>query len=199
MDKQLTCPHCGHLERDAWEIDFGPGLDGDTVVTCGKCEQEYFASRQVSVWYQTTKITEKDAAMAREGSMNHTPEPWEHIGNGDIQGREDNGYGAGNVDVCSVYMRTVEGRSEANARRIVACVNACAGISTENLVQNRPIWDGLHRLNERIRLAEQHRDKLLAICEELSESAAYWSEYDVPIGIVDRLNAAIDEVKGNAA
>ncbi len=32
---------------------------------------------------------------------------------------------------------------------------------------------------------------LLAVCDELAESAAYWSEYDVPLGIVERLNNAI--------
>lgn len=41
------------------------------------------------------------------------------------------------------------------------------------------------------------RDELLTICEELQESAEYWSEYFVPIGIVDRLDAAIAGVKGN--
>ncbi len=35
------------------------------------------------------------------------------------------------------------------------------------------------------------RDELLAVLKELQESAAYWSEYEVPIGIVDRINAAI--------
>lgn len=33
---------------------------------------------------------------------------------------------------------------------------------------------------------------LLAVVQELQESAGYWSEYDVPIGIVDRINAAIE-------
>lgn len=33
--------------------------------------------------------------------------------------------------------------------------------------------------------------ELLAVVQELEESAAYWSEYDVPLGIVDRLRAAI--------
>jgi hypothetical protein len=37
---------------------------------------------------------------------------------------------------------------------------------------------------------------LLSVCKELSEAAAYWSEYDVPIGIVDRLNAAIAKAGG---
>lgn len=38
---------------------------------------------------------------------------------------------------------------------------------------------------------------LLSVCKELAESAAYWSEYDVPLGIVDRLNAAIAKAEGS--
>lgn len=52
---QPVCPHCGHVERDAWEIDFGPGLDGDTVHTCGSCGEEYEVSREVTVYYSTRK------------------------------------------------------------------------------------------------------------------------------------------------
>lgn len=50
------CPHCGHLERDFWEIDFGGGLDGDTVVGCGSCGKDYALSRHCSVSYSTSKI-----------------------------------------------------------------------------------------------------------------------------------------------
>ena len=39
---------------------------------------------------------------------------------------------------------------------------------------------------------------LLSVCQDLVESAEYWSEYDVPIGIVDRLNAAIAKAGGTA-
>lgn len=39
---------------------------------------------------------------------------------------------------------------------------------------------------------------LLAVCEDLVESAEYWGEYDVPLGIVDRLNAAIAKAGGTA-
>ena len=39
---------------------------------------------------------------------------------------------------------------------------------------------------------------LLAVVKELEESAAYWSEYDVPLGIVDRLRAAIAKATGEA-
>ena len=39
---------------------------------------------------------------------------------------------------------------------------------------------------------------LLAVCHELVECAEYWGEYDVPLGIVDRLNAAITKAGGTA-
>lgn len=35
------------------------------------------------------------------------------------------------------------------------------------------------------------RDEMLAVLQELAESAHYWSEYDVPLGIVDRINDVI--------
>ena len=38
--------------------------------------------------------------------------------------------------------------------------------------------------------------EMLNMLIELQESAQYWSEYDVPIGIVDRLNAIISKAKG---
>jgi hypothetical protein len=37
---------------------------------------------------------------------------------------------------------------------------------------------------------------LLTVCKELAESAAYWSDYDVLLGTVDRLNAAIAKAEG---
>lgn len=37
---------------------------------------------------------------------------------------------------------------------------------------------------------------LLAVCIELSSAADYWSEYDVPLGIVERLRAAIAKATG---
>ena len=37
---------------------------------------------------------------------------------------------------------------------------------------------------------------LIAVLKELQDSASYWSEYDVPIGIVDRINAAIAKARG---
>lgn len=50
-----VCPHCGHVERDAWEMDFGPGLEGDTTVTCGACDEEYRCERNATIYYTSTK------------------------------------------------------------------------------------------------------------------------------------------------
>ena len=39
---------------------------------------------------------------------------------------------------------------------------------------------------------------MLAVLEELRESASYWSEYDVPLGIVERIKSAIRKARGEA-
>ena len=39
---------------------------------------------------------------------------------------------------------------------------------------------------------------LLEVLEEIKECSDYWSEYDVPLGIVDRINAAIAKARGEA-
>ncbi len=52
-----VCPHgCGYVERDAWELDFGPGGEGDTVTACARCGADYRVSRHVSVSYSTGKV-----------------------------------------------------------------------------------------------------------------------------------------------
>ena len=38
---------------------------------------------------------------------------------------------------------------------------------------------------------------MLNVLLELQESASYWSEYDVPLGIVDRINSAINKAIGS--
>lgn len=50
-----TCPHCGHQERDAWEIDFGPGIEGDTEHTCHSCGEEYHLERWATIYYSSAK------------------------------------------------------------------------------------------------------------------------------------------------
>ena len=49
-------------------------------------------------------------------------------------------------------------KAEENTRRLAACWNACAGISTENLEDNVPVKELANRYNEAIR----QRDELLS-------------------------------------
>jgi hypothetical protein len=89
--------------------------------------------------------------------------------------------------------------AKANARRIVACVNACAGISTENLEQNKPIKEGLHGLNDRIRTAEKQRDELLYVLEDVLDRYAleigYTNWREVEGQIFDDSRALIKRIK----
>lgn len=73
--------------------------------------------------------------------MKHTPEPW-RTGNVSttVVADSDDGLhitGATGPDALEYYGGNLiaESVSEENARRIVACVNACAGIPTEELEQ----------------------------------------------------------------
>jgi predicted RNA-binding Zn-ribbon protein involved in translation (DUF1610 family) len=52
---QPVCPNCGHVERDAWEINFGPGIEGDAEVTCNACGEDYHCERDAIITYTTRK------------------------------------------------------------------------------------------------------------------------------------------------
>ena len=39
--------------------------------------------------------------------------------------------------------------------------------------------------------------QMFSVLKELQESASYWSEYDVPLGIVDRINDVLKKVENN--
>ena len=38
-------------------------------------------------------------------------------------------------------------------------------------------------------------NEMLNLLKDLQDSASYWSEYDVPIGIVERINEVIEKSK----
>lgn len=59
--------------------------------------------------------------------------------------------------------RTTTTNREANARRIVACVNACAGYSNEALEEPGGFMKTLGVALDAQKLAEQQRDELLAL------------------------------------
>ena len=55
-----VCPHCGHVERDAWEINFDGVLEGDTTHSCASCGEDYFLSREITVTYSSVRINEAE-------------------------------------------------------------------------------------------------------------------------------------------
>ena len=59
--------------------------------------------------------------------VKHTAEPW-HIRKGSYVWNQQN-----EIIVSAEHDNGAVGEDEANARRIVACVNACAGIETTEL------------------------------------------------------------------
>jgi hypothetical protein len=88
----------------------------------------------------------------------HTKEPWRanHANAG------DRGYEVAGGD--KFLTQVCDDVREVNAHRIVACVNACAGISTENL-ETLPGYsaaiDGFHEQRDLVVKARNQRDELL--------------------------------------
>lgn len=54
---QPTCPACGYVHEDAWEWNFGPGLDGSGSHDCDECGAPFKVERIVDVCYTTTAVT----------------------------------------------------------------------------------------------------------------------------------------------
>ena len=74
------------------------------------------------------------------------------------------------------------------------------GIKDAHTGQRIVRWDGMTdpltdwgQANARMVLAAPD---MLIVLEELDECAAYWSEYDVPLGLHDRIKAAIAKARG---
>jgi len=51
------CPYCGYVETDAWDIDLGPGTEGDGETDCNSCGETMLISRHCSITYSTRKKT----------------------------------------------------------------------------------------------------------------------------------------------
>jgi hypothetical protein len=66
----------------------------------------------------------------------------------------------------------------ANARRLVACWNACEGISTENLEDNLPVIELAHLYNDVI----EQRDQLLKVLDCIEKWDQHTTEFAVDWG-----------------
>lgn len=119
----------------------------------------------------------------------HTPEPWKTVFRGDEGGLDidafvSNGWGD--------YVTLALNVGEANARRIVACVNACAGVPTERLESDKYVHPKL--LQVQVDALRNQRDELLSALERIAAgpgdnrllTAIQWAK------------EAIDKVKGGA-
>ena len=60
-----VCPHCGKEIRDAWELNFGAGLDGECETDCGSCGESMRVERHVFVNYSTVAVSRRDEARAQ--------------------------------------------------------------------------------------------------------------------------------------
>lgn len=134
----------------------------------------------------------------------HTKEPWALYRNGQSVG------GAKGRAVCDVWPRdddqtaSEEGRS--NARRIVACVNACAGLETEvldNIVTlGETLLDRFELRNRQEKEIKAQRDELLAALEGMIEVYGGIRDFDggsksgVEPDLIQQCRAAISKAKG---
>lgn len=56
----IVCPHCGYEDLDSSEVDFGPGLEGETEHECADCGQRMTVERHCAVSYTTAKVENVD-------------------------------------------------------------------------------------------------------------------------------------------
>lgn len=128
----------------------------------------------------------------------HTPEPWV------MSTKADGNWwhiSAGNQAIAAVHAASKKRNEpyasmfEANASRIIACVNACAGLPTEQL-ESSPLGGVLNGVAGLI----AQRDELLAALE-LAESAYRLNVITdgEPSSILDAMQRAIAKAKGITA
>jgi len=134
-----------------------------------------------------------------ETKPTHTPEPWyfeEYSGLFEIQ--TEPGYTCHNI-----LDKDQDPNAEANAQRIIDCVNACAGI--ENLQVLTAIFKAAKglRTTELITELTQQRDELLAALEDIFSATNTFSNKGIDINtqanIARLCKELIVKMKGEAS
>ena len=92
------------------------------------------------------------------------------------------------LGVSIVFPQHNDATAKENARRIVACVNACEGISTENLEDNKPIIELANDYNAVLK----QRDMLLDVLNKAANDLAYVA-YNIDGSKIDGLAAGLSE------
>ena len=128
-------------------------------------------------------------------SDQHTPEPW-HWDSDPIKGdpldRVRFRVTAVGRTITQMYYSSGDPVAEADARRIVACVNSCADMSTEYLEQCGKVRR--NEAGESIVELIQQRDELLAALAQCASALEYESGKD-HIEILANARAALAKVK----
>ena len=126
---------------------------------------------------------------------NHTPEPW-RVGRPGTVVSDTPVPGMGGSDAVEYYGGHLIGESiiEANARRIVACVNACRGIGTDELEQHGLVSAVGYELME---LTKQ-RDELLEAAKAVVTrwDTPNWKDAEPTAAVIGRLRAILQKIEG---
>ncbi len=96
-----------------------------------------------------------------------------------------------------VYAPEAAPHPATNARRIAACVNACAGISTENLEDNLPVKE----LADRYNAVLKQRDMLLEAIEKIAKTEIDGGDISASWALISVKHLAqdvVEKVKGGA-
>ena len=52
---KITCPYCGHVHQDSWEMTDG-GDEEDVEVDCDSCGQAFRATTHITIRYSSFKL-----------------------------------------------------------------------------------------------------------------------------------------------
>lgn len=64
---EVTCPYCGWTDRDSWEFN----CDEEYVeYTCGRCERDFEAIRNIEITYSSRKMMTREEAEAEARRRN---------------------------------------------------------------------------------------------------------------------------------
>ena len=125
----------------------------------------------------------------------HTPEPW-RVGRHGTVVSDTPVPGIGGSDAVEYYGGHLIGESitEANARRIVACVNACAGMRNDELEGGLLI--GV--MQSKIDRLECQRDELLEAAKAVVTrwDTPNWKDAEPTAAVIGRLRAILQKIEG---
>ena len=115
----------------------------------------------------------------------HTQDPWRRGGKKELRLSVVE---MEKLGVSLVFPQHRDAEAEANSRRVVAALNACAGVSTENLEDNKPIIELANDYNAVLK----QRDMLLDVLRKTADDIAYVA-YNIDGSKLDDLKAGLSE------